>query len=95
MFSQIVGYWKEQLQDLKKNFEKLDADITALTAKDAELRAEFSSFKCDIAQEYVTREDWIRSVVGLENKLERMSLRIDDKFDRLIERLPLQNWDRN
>jgi hypothetical protein len=95
MFGQIVNYWKEQIQSLKKDFEKLDADIIALAAKDADLRADLSSFKCDIAQEYVTREDWIRSVVGLENKLERMGLRIDDKFDRLIERLPLQNWERN
>jgi hypothetical protein len=95
MFGQIVEYWKEQVSDLKKNFEKLDSDITVLTARDADLRAELSRFKCDISSEYVTREDWIRSVVGLENKLERMGGRIDDKFDRLIERLPLQNWERN
>jgi hypothetical protein len=96
MFGQIINYWQQQIQDLKKNFEKLDADIAALSTKDEEIRLDLSRLKVDIAQEYVTREDWIRSSVGLENKIERLGLRIDDKFDRLMERLPLYtDWDRN
>jgi hypothetical protein len=95
MFGQIVNYWQQQIQDLKKNLEKLDADIATLAAKDEDLRAELTSFKCDIAQEYVTREDWIRAAVGLENKMERLGLRIDDKFDRVFERLANKSWDNN
>lgn len=96
MFGQIINYWQQQIQDLKKNFEKLDADISALSSKDEEIRIDLSKLKIDIAQEYVSREDWIRSSVGLENKLERLGLRIDDKFERMMERLPTHNnWDRN
>jgi DNA anti-recombination protein RmuC len=103
---QLLEQWRQQLkdiktsterleQDLRKSNEKLGADITTLIAREADLRTEISRLKCDISSEYVTREDWIRSTVGLENKLERMSARIDDKFDRLIERLPVQTWERN
>lgn len=87
MFGQIVSYWHDQIRDLKENFKKLDADIASLTARDEEIRAELVKFKCDIAQEYVSREDWIRSAVGLENKIERLGLRMDDKFDRILEKL--------
>lgn len=87
MFGQIVSYWHEQVRELKKNFEKLDLSIADLAARDEEIRSELVKFKCDIAQEYVTREDWIRSAVGLENKIERLGLRMDDKFDRILEKL--------
>ncbi len=87
MFGQIVNYWHEQIKDLKINLQKLDQDIATLSNRDEELRAELVKFKCDIAQEYVSREDWIRSAVGLENKIERLGLRMDDKFDRILEKL--------
>lgn len=96
MFSQVIDYWRQQIQDLKKDLDGLKSDISALSTKDEEIRIDLSKLKIDIAQEYVSREDWIRSSVGLENKLERLGLRIDDKFERLMERLPLaKNWDKN
>ena len=95
MFSQIISYWGQQVDELKKNFQKLEDDIAALADKDEEIRKDLSNFKCDIAQEYVTREDWIRSSVGLENRIERLGLRIDDKFERMMERLSATKWDKN
>ena len=87
MFSQIVVYWHQQIQDLKSNLQKLDADIGLLASKDEDLRNELANFKCAIAQEYVSREDWIRASVGMENKIDRLGLRIDDKFERLFDRM--------
>lgn len=96
MFAQIIHYWQQQFKDLKKDLDELKGDISALSTKDEEIRIDLSKLKIDIAQEYVSREDWIRSSVGLENKLERLGLRIDDKFERLMERLPLtKSWDKN
>ena len=95
MFGQIISYWGQQVDELKKNFKKLEDDIAALADKDEEIRKDLSNFKCDIAQEYVTREDWIRSSVGLENRIERLGLRIDDKFERMMERLSATKWDKN
>lgn len=91
MFTQIIDYWRQQIHDLKNDLDGLKADISALSHKDEEIRIDLSKLKIDISQEYVSREDWIRSLVSLENKLERMGLRMEDKFDRIIERLPPTN----
>jgi hypothetical protein len=90
MFAQIVSYWQQQIQDLKTGFLKLDRDLTEFNEKYDALREDLATFRCEIPQHYVSREDWIRSTVAVENKIDRMAGRIDDKFDRLIERLPMR-----
>jgi hypothetical protein len=52
---------------------------------------ELAEFKCQIAEEYLSREDWIRTSVTLENKIDRLGQKVDDKLDRLLERMQQKN----
>jgi hypothetical protein len=91
LFEQVVKAYQVKIADLGRSIERLDHSIMIATQKNEQLRMELAEFKCQIAEEYLSREDWIRTSVTLENKIDRLGQKVDDKLDRLLERMQQKN----
>lgn len=69
---------------LDENMDKVDERITALETQQRsdikEVRKELNSIKGDFATSFVLREDFFRSMNGVEEKMKS----IDNKLDKIL-----------
>ncbi len=83
-FNSLTGQTEEIKQQIRENDEKVNKRIDRLeeeTDRDiADIRQEINDIKGDFATTFVLREDFFRSMNGVEDRMRS----IDNKIDRLL-----------
>ncbi len=79
-FKDIKDGIAQTTQQIKENDKKTNERIDKLESKIANIKNDLSGIKGDFATTFVQREDFFRSMNGVEDSIRKM----DNKVDRLL-----------
>jgi septal ring factor EnvC (AmiA/AmiB activator) len=80
MFGQLVGHWQRQ-------FEEVKSEIHVVNGRCESLNTKLSDMEARLAKEYVSMEQFVRTSMALEAKIDRLADSMSNKFDRILDKI--------
>jgi septal ring factor EnvC (AmiA/AmiB activator) len=76
----MFGHWQRQ-------FEEVKSEIHVVNGRCESLNTKLSDMEARLAKEYVSMEQFVRTSMALEAKIDRLADSMSNKFDRILDKI--------